>query len=65
MQSTVLRHSIHGMMVIIYIRVLKVYYYISGTFDGDFNLAVWQFFLNCQTKVTAKTILRGHFGSIL
>ena len=30
----------------------------SGTFDGDFNLAVWQFFLNHQTKVTANTIFK-------
>ena len=29
----------------------------SGTFHGDFNLA-----LNCQTKVTANTILEGTVG---
>ena len=29
---------------------------ISGTFGGDFNLAVLRFFLNHQTKVTTNTI---------
>ena len=33
-------------------------YCISGTFGGDFNLAIWRFFLNCQTKVTADTIFK-------
>ena len=31
-------------------------YYISGTFDSDFNWEVWRFFLNRQTEVTTNTI---------
>ena len=33
-------------------------YHISGIFDSDFNLAVWQFFLNRQPKITANTIFK-------
>ena len=39
-------------------------YRISGIFGGYFDLAVWQFFLNHQTKVTANTILRRRCESI-
>ena len=30
----------------------------SVTFSDDFNLVVWRFFLNRQTKVTANTIFK-------
>ena len=32
--------------------------HISSTFDGDFNLAVWRFFLNWQTKIAANDIFK-------
>ena len=33
-------------------------YRMSGTFGGDFNLAVWQIFSsNCQSKITANTVV--------
>ena len=55
--------------IIILIRLFDVKNYnlhnVSGTFDGDFNLVAWQFFLNRQTKITTNTISRGHRGSIL
>ena len=37
----------------------------SGTFDCDFNLAIWHFFFDRQTKVPAYAIFKGHCGSIL
>ena len=43
----------------------SISHHISGMFDGDFNLSVWQKIFNRQTKVTANTILRGHYRSIL
>ena len=33
---------------VMYILLLQIIYYIRGTFDGDFNLAVWRFLLHWQ-----------------